>query len=154
MSWRTRKKKEGFFVTFIVSEENFLKICVLSQCTAYWISFQSIHTFTYQNTSLHALSLLVSKIVESIQCILNINIPDLFLPLLWRLGPSSKSFDGFDKITIKYDLLIFSHDVYYFRLSHCTPLTLKAPISQNGQTHSNNSSPIWRRIVWMCLAIL
>ena len=142
MSWRPRKKKEGFFVTFIVSEENFLKICVLSQCTAYWISFQSIHTFTYQNTLLHALSLLVSKIVESIECILNINIPDLFLPLLWRLGPSSKSFDG------------FSHDVYYFRLSHCTPLTLKAPISQNGQTHSNNSSPIWRRIVWMCLAIL
>ena len=28
-------------------------------------------------------------------------------------------------------------------------LTLLAPISQNGQTHSNNSSAIWRRIVWV-----
>ena len=33
-------------------------------------------------------------------------------------------------------------------------LTLSAPISQNGQTHSNNSSAICRRIVWVCLAIL
>ena len=118
------RKKRAFFVPFNFSEENFLKICVSSQCTAYWISFQNIHSFTYQNTLLHPLSLLVSKIAESIRCILNINIPDLFLPLLWRLGPSSKSFDDFHKITIKCDLLIFSHDVYYFWLSHCTPLTL------------------------------
>ena len=25
---------------------------------------------------------------------------------------------------------------------------------QNGQTHSNNSSALWRRIVWVCLTIL
>ena len=28
------------------------------------------------------------------------------------------------------------------------------PISQSGQTHSNNSSANWRRIVWVCLTIL
>ena len=33
-------------------------------------------------------------------------------------------------------------------------LTLLAPISQNGQTRSNYSSANWRRIVWLCLAIL
>ena len=33
-------------------------------------------------------------------------------------------------------------------------LTLWAPIPQNGQTHSNNSSAICRRIVWVCLTIL
>ena len=32
-------------------------------------------------------------------------------------------------------------------------LTLKAPIPEKGQTHSNNSSPICRRIVWVCLTI-
>ena len=30
-------------------------------------------------------------------------------------------------------------------------LTLSAPIPQNGQTHSNNSSANWRRIVWVCV---
>ena len=33
-------------------------------------------------------------------------------------------------------------------------LTLQAPIPQNGQTHSNNSSAICRQIVWVCLTIL
>ena len=32
-------------------------------------------------------------------------------------------------------------------------LTLLAPVSQNGQTHSNNSSANCRRIVWVCLTI-
>ena len=32
-------------------------------------------------------------------------------------------------------------------------LTLQAPIPQNGQTHSNNSSANCRRIVWACLTI-
>ena len=38
----------AFFVPFILSEQNFFKICVLSQCIVYWIRFQNIHTFTYQ----------------------------------------------------------------------------------------------------------
>ena len=37
---------------------------------------------------------------------------------------------------------------------NCRPLTLSARISQNGQTHSNNSSANFRRIAWVCLTIL
>ena len=33
-------------------------------------------------------------------------------------------------------------------------LTLQAPISQNGQTHSNNSSANYRRIVGVCLTMV
>ena len=33
-------------------------------------------------------------------------------------------------------------------------LTVSVPISQNGQTHSNNSSASYRRIVLVCLTIL
>ena len=62
----SRKKKRAFYVPLILSEGNFFKICVLSQCIAYWIQFQNIYTFTYQKTLLHTLLLLVSKIVESL----------------------------------------------------------------------------------------
>ena len=48
-----RKKKEGFFVPFILSEENFFNIFVLSRCIVYLISLQNINTFTYQKTLLH-----------------------------------------------------------------------------------------------------
>ena len=40
--------------------------------------FQNIHTFTYPETLLHTLSLLVFKIVESLQCILNSTSWSLF----------------------------------------------------------------------------
>ena len=70
MVWGSQKKKE-FFVPSILSEENFFKICVLSQCIVYWIHFQNIHTFTYQETLLHTILLLACKIVESLQCVLN-----------------------------------------------------------------------------------
>ena len=50
-----KRKKRTFFVTFILSEVNFVfydflffKICVLCQCIVYWIHLQNIHTFTYQ----------------------------------------------------------------------------------------------------------
>ena len=49
--WRAearKRKKRAFFVLFILSEGNFFKICVLSQCVAYWIHFQNIQTFIYQ----------------------------------------------------------------------------------------------------------
>ena len=52
-------KKRAFFATFILSEENFFKICVISQCIEYWMHFQNIHTFTYQKTLLYTLLLLV-----------------------------------------------------------------------------------------------
>ena len=64
------KKKRAFLVPFILSEGNFFKIYVLSQCIVYWMQFQNIHTFTYQKTLLHIPLLLVSKIVESLQWIL------------------------------------------------------------------------------------
>ena len=48
-----KKKKEAFFVPFILSEGTFFHICVLYQCIVYWIHFQNIHTFTYQKTLLH-----------------------------------------------------------------------------------------------------
>ena len=38
----------------------------------YWVHFQNIHTFTYQKVLLHALLLLVLKIVQSLQCILKV----------------------------------------------------------------------------------
>ena len=73
-----------------MSEGNFFKNFVLSQCIVYWIHFQtihtfivywirfqSIHTFTYQKTLLYTLLLLFSKIVESLRCILKVVEPEL-----------------------------------------------------------------------------
>ena len=58
---------------------NYFNVClniVLSQCIVYWILFKNIHTFP--NQILHTLTsytfLLVFKIVESLQCILNLSI--------------------------------------------------------------------------------
>ena len=62
-------KKRAVFVPFILSEVSFLNIYVLYQCMVYWIHFQNIHTFTYRKT-FHT-PLLVFKIAESLQCILN-----------------------------------------------------------------------------------
>ena len=70
MSWSSRKKKEGIFCTVHFAWRKFFNICVLCQCIVYWIHFQNIRTFKYQKTLLHALSLVVFKIVESPQCIL------------------------------------------------------------------------------------
>ena len=49
------RNKRAFFVPFILSEDNFLNIFVLSQFVVYGINFQNIHTFTYQKTLLHTL---------------------------------------------------------------------------------------------------
>ena len=64
-----RRKKSAFFVTFILSEGNFVNICILSQCILYLINFQHIHHFTYQKTLHHTFMLLVFKIVKILQCI-------------------------------------------------------------------------------------
>ena len=45
MNWSSRKKKEAFFVRFILSEGIFFNIFLLSQCVLN-IHFQNIHTFT------------------------------------------------------------------------------------------------------------
>ena len=72
--WWVGSRERGesaFFVTLILSEGNLFNIWVLSQCIAHWINLQNIYTFTYQKTLLHTLLLLVFKMVESLQSILN-----------------------------------------------------------------------------------
>ena len=71
------RKKRAFYVPFILSKGNFFNICVLSRCIVYWIHFQNIHTFIYKKTLLHASLLLVFKIIESLQCILKLQISRL-----------------------------------------------------------------------------
>ena len=56
-------KNEAIFVTYVLSEWIFL---------LNWINFLNIYTFTYLKTSLHTLSLLVPKIVDSFHCILKL----------------------------------------------------------------------------------
>ena len=46
-------------------------MCFISVYIVYWIHFQNIHTFSYQKISTSYTFLLVFKIVESLQCILN-----------------------------------------------------------------------------------
>ena len=67
MSLGLVKEKRAFFVTFILTEGNFLNICVLSQCILYWINFQNNYTFAYQKASPHTLSSHVFKIIESLR---------------------------------------------------------------------------------------
>ena len=62
------RKKRAFFVP--LTEGNFFNISVLSQCLVYWTHSQNIHTSTYKKILLHALSLVVFKIIKSLQCIL------------------------------------------------------------------------------------
>ena len=64
-----KRKKRAFYVPFIFREEIFL-IFVLSQCIAYCIHFQKIHTFTYQKSIISYAFFLFLKIIKSFQCIL------------------------------------------------------------------------------------
>ena len=43
-----KRKKRAFFVPFILSEGNFFKTCVSSQCIVHWIHSQNRHFFTYK----------------------------------------------------------------------------------------------------------
>ena len=71
MSRGLRKKKEGIFVPFILSERNLFKICILSQCIVYWIHFQDMHNFMYQKISDHTLSCLFLKFSKAFSVSLN-----------------------------------------------------------------------------------
>ena len=88
MSWSSQKS--AFFVAFILFEGNF---CDLSQCIVYWRHLQNIHTFKYQKALLHTVLLLIFKIVESLQCILNGMRINRWLHLsrgFWRGSPSTR----------------------------------------------------------------
>ena len=69
------RKNRTFFVPFIFSEENFLNICVSSQCIVYWIHFQNIHIFTYQKKLLHTLFSLFLKSSKAFN-----------VSLIWRMN--------------------------------------------------------------------
>ena len=59
-----KKKNRAFFVSFILSEENFFSICVLFQFLLDWIHFQNIHILHIKNhCSIHFF--LVFKTVKS-----------------------------------------------------------------------------------------
>ena len=69
MSWSSRKKKKGhFFVTFILSEGNFLQdLCFISTYSV----LNKLPEYTYFHISKNITSYtFVAKIVESLQCIL------------------------------------------------------------------------------------
>ena len=59
------RKKNAFFVPFILSEGDFSDICDVCQCTVHWIYFQNIHNFIYQKPLLHTLFCLFLKSSKS-----------------------------------------------------------------------------------------
>ena len=74
MSWSSGKKKEGIFSTIYFAQRSSFSICILSQCTVYWIHSQNINTFTYQKTLLYTLFCLFLKSSKALSlCILNIS---------------------------------------------------------------------------------
>ena len=59
------EEKRAFFVLFILFEENFFNIFVLSQFIVYWIHFLNIRTFTYQKALLHTLFCLFLRLLKA-----------------------------------------------------------------------------------------
>ena len=71
MSWSSQNKGKCIFCTVcFVQSDFFFQIFAFTQCIVHYIHFHNKLTFTFQKTLLHTLLLLVSKIVESLQCIL------------------------------------------------------------------------------------
>ena len=52
VNWSSQNKKRINFL-HLFYQRNFFKICGLSECIEYWISFQNIHAFTYQKALLN-----------------------------------------------------------------------------------------------------
>ena len=70
MSWSSQKKKEGIFYTFYFArKELFWDLCFISMYSV--LNALSEYKSYISKTLLHNLLLLVSKIVERFQCILN-----------------------------------------------------------------------------------
>ena len=98
------RRKRATFVLHTLWEGNYVNIFVSSQCLAYWIHFQNIHTFVYQKALLHILLLLVLKIVESLNCILNIIVNYIYTEGSWSLPK---------------DMNLYLFDFKYFRQFFC-----------------------------------
>ena len=71
-------KKRVIFVPFVLSEGNLFNIYILSQCMVYWIHFQNIHTFAYQNTLLYTLLLMLLKSSKAFSVYLRLKAVNLF----------------------------------------------------------------------------
>ena len=68
-----KSEKSAFFSNIYFALRKFLqrlRFISMYRVIEYWIKFQNIFIFTYQKALLHALLLLVFKIVDSLQCIL------------------------------------------------------------------------------------
>ena len=74
----SERKKRAFFVPFILSKGHFFSICALSQCIVY-LNTLSEYTYFYISENITSYTfLLVFKIAESLQCILNTPINKVF----------------------------------------------------------------------------
>ena len=136
---RIQKQRKGYFQIVINLIFSFLYICktcahvyfvVISTCPiSFWL-----WPYLCTNSYLPVKSVMP---VLSMPVLLTICVP----LLIWPFTFTKKS------DCVKINLLLSV-------ISIITILTLYALISQNGHMHSNNSSVIWWRIVWVCLTIL
>ena len=111
------RRKRAIFVLHTLWEGNYVNIFVSTQCLAYWIHFQNIHTFVYQKAFLHILLLLVLRIVESLNCILNIIVNYIYTEGSWSL-PKDMNLYLFD---FKYFCQFFCF--FYLYLLQKEPMT-------------------------------
>ena len=80
------RKKKGIFCTVYFVWRKFFNIGVLSHCIVYWMHFQNIHSFTYQETLIHALFCLFLKSSKIFSVSLNKKQPYKIAKLLtWTL---------------------------------------------------------------------
>ena len=73
INFNISSQKSALFLRFILSERNLFNICVLSQCIVYESTF-NFHIPLHKKILFHTLLLLVFKIAESCNCILNSHI--------------------------------------------------------------------------------
>ena len=110
------RKQRIFFVPLTLSNGNLIwqRFVFLPQCILYWMHFQNIHTFTYQKTLLHTLLLLlIFKMVESIQCILN-KKKTYKTGRILILDQSHQSINGHHHLTSINKQIIFAADFNIF----------------------------------------
>ena len=127
-----KRKMRAFLYRLFCPNEIFFNICVLSQCIVYWIHFQNINTFTYQKTLLQTLSLLVFKIVESLQCILKAFLITLFSHVIKSFVIKIAQFLVTKPVKLKWELFHLhqksNNDCLKYGIRHPSSLTRSAPL--------------------------